>query len=218
MGKHSVTPAAARWAVALGGAAAAPYIAAKTYWACGGRAGLADGFDVVGEFERNGAPEALVWLEHHGIDFTAVLALTGVVLACALVRPWGRRLPAWLLLAPAWAGTLLIPYGLLTAVLAATGNDGGGHAAPSITPWVVPAGVGAFVGIGTALAVGAWSGGGAARSTPTVVQFGAVGAFPFPCSGGPRPGNAATVVLGPCAGWRCGSRSASCRWRPGRRG
>ena len=126
-----VTPTAARMVVVLGSVAAAPYVALKTYWSCGGRAGLADGFDVVGEFEKNGAPDALVWLERHGIDFTAVLALTGVMLAFALVRPWGRRLPRWLLLTPAWAGTLLIPYGLLTAVLALTRT--GSHAAPSMT-------------------------------------------------------------------------------------
>ncbi|MEU8435904.1 hypothetical protein AB0F18_23920 [Streptomyces sp. NPDC029216] len=150
-----VRPAAARMVVALGSVAAAPYIALKTYWAFGGRAGLADGFDVVGEFEKNGAPDALVWLERHGMDFTAVLALTAVMLASALVWPWGRRLPRRLLLAPAWAGTLLIPYGLLTAVVALTMN--GSHAAPSITQWVVPAGVGAFLGIGTALGIGAWS-------------------------------------------------------------
>ncbi|MEU5811026.1 hypothetical protein [Streptomyces sp. NPDC047718] len=150
-----VGPAAARLVVALGSVAAAPYVALKTYWAFGGRAGLADGFDLGGEFEKNGAPDAVVWLERHGLDFTAVSAVMGVVLACALVRPWGRSLPQRLVLAPAWAGTLLVPYGLLTAVLALTGN--GGHVAPLITPWVVPAGVGAFLGIGTALGVGAWS-------------------------------------------------------------
>ncbi|MBO0657057.1 hypothetical protein J1792_31270 [Streptomyces triculaminicus] len=149
-----VTPAAGK-VVALCTATAAPYIALKTYWAFGGRAGLADGFDLVDEFEKNGAPDALVWLERHGIDFTAVLALTGVMLAFALVRPRGRRLPRWLLFTPALAGTLLIPYGLLTAVLALTQN--GSNAAPAITQWVAPAGVGAFLGIGTALGVGAWS-------------------------------------------------------------
>ncbi|MGX2993502.1 hypothetical protein JNUCC64_04270 [Streptomyces sp. JNUCC 64] len=95
-------------------------------------------------------------LERHGVDFTAVLAaLAGVALAFALVRPWGRALPRWLLLVPAWAGTLLIPYGLLTAALALVGS--GAPAAPSVTWWVVPAGVGAFLGVGTALGVGAWS-------------------------------------------------------------
>ncbi|MEV7236606.1 hypothetical protein AB0N06_22295 [Streptomyces sp. NPDC051020] len=132
---------------------AVPYIAIKTYWASGGRTGLSDGFDMASEFRRHGGPDALVWLERHGIDFTAVLALTGLVLASALVRPWGRRFPRRLLLALAWTGTLLVPYGLLTAVLAITGN--GGHAETPITGWIVPAGVCAFLGIGTALGMGA---------------------------------------------------------------
>ncbi|MEV8015721.1 hypothetical protein AB0O76_05055 [Streptomyces sp. NPDC086554] len=150
-----VTPAVARTVVALGSAAAVPYIALKTFWAMGGRAGLADGFDLADEFAKNGASDEVVWLERHGIDFTAVLALMGVVLAFALVRPWGRRFPRWLLLTPALAGTLLVPYGLLTAVLALTRS--GSHTESSMTEWVVPAGACAFLGIGTALGVGAWS-------------------------------------------------------------
>ncbi|MFF2613131.1 hypothetical protein [Kitasatospora sp. NPDC058046] len=149
------TPATARRVAALGVAAAVPYIGLKSYWAAGGRAGLAAGFDVADEFARNGAPGALVWLERHGVDFTAVLALAGLAMACALAWPWGRRLPRGPLLVLACAGTLLVPYGLLTALLALTG-EGGGAAAP-ITGWVAPAGVGAFLGIGTALGVGAWS-------------------------------------------------------------
>ncbi|MEV7596310.1 hypothetical protein AB0O91_02865 [Kitasatospora sp. NPDC089797] len=138
------------WAAGL----ALPYIALKSYWAAGGRAGVADGFDIADEFRRNGAPTALVQLERHGVDFTAVLAATGVVLALALaLRPPRHPLPRRLLLAAAWAGTLLVPYGLLTAVLGALG-----HSSPDtrLTGWVVPAGASAFVGIGTALALAAW--------------------------------------------------------------
>ncbi|RKT18988.1 hypothetical protein BX285_3430 [Streptomyces sp. 1114.5] len=98
-----LAPKTARSAVPLAGALALPYIALKTYWAAGGRAGVADGFDVADEFARNGAPTALVWLERHGVDFTAVLALIGVALA------------------PTWAGTLLIPYGPLTGWVAPVG-------------------------------------------------------------------------------------------------
>ncbi|MFJ6773688.1 hypothetical protein ACIQOV_22505 [Kitasatospora sp. NPDC091257] len=162
---HAPTPAAARRVVALGAAATVPYIAVKTYWAAGGRAGLADGFDMADEFTRNGAPGALVLLERHGVDFTAVLALTGLLLACALVRPWGRKLPRRPLLALACAGTLLVPYGLLTGLLALPG-EGGAPAAP-ITGWIAPAGVGAFLGIGTALGVGAWSHRHPERGRPT---------------------------------------------------
>lgn len=140
--------------VTLAGSLALPYVAMKTYWAAGGRAGLADGFSLADEFRRNGGPAALIRLEHHGIDFTAVLALTGVALALVVARhlpqnPLLRRL----LLAPAWAGTLLIPYGLLTALLGALGT---GAEDARITGWILPAGVAAFVGIGTALAAAAW--------------------------------------------------------------
>ncbi|MFF7989250.1 hypothetical protein ACFZDG_05555 [Kitasatospora xanthocidica] len=150
-----LTPKTVRSVVPLAGALALPYIALKTYWAAGGRAGLADGFDLADEFARNGAPATLVWLERHGVDFTAVLALIGVALAVTLARrPPVHRLPRLLLLTPAWAGTLLIPYGLLTALLAPfdSSPDGG-----PLTGWVAAAGAAAFVGIGTALAVAASS-------------------------------------------------------------
>ncbi|MET8628459.1 hypothetical protein ABZW30_32740 [Kitasatospora sp. NPDC004669] len=140
--------------VTLAGGLALPYIALKSYWAAGGRGGLADGFEVADEFRRNNAPAALIWLEHHGVDFTAVLALTGLALAAVLAhRPPRLRPVRRLLLAVAWAGTLLVPYGLLTALLGALGRDDGGH---PLTGWVVPAGAAAFVGIGTALAASAW--------------------------------------------------------------
>ncbi|MFJ9845070.1 hypothetical protein ACIRYZ_32420 [Kitasatospora sp. NPDC101155] len=140
--------------VALTGSLALPYIALKTYWAAGGRAGMTDSFDMADEFRRNGGPAALIWLERHGVDFTAALALTGVALALLLAhRPPARPLPRRLLLVPAWAGTLLIPYGLLTALLGALGSGSGN--AP-LTGWVIPAGAAAFVGIGTALALSAW--------------------------------------------------------------
>ncbi|MEU7093345.1 MULTISPECIES: hypothetical protein [Kitasatospora] len=141
-------------AVALAASLALPYIALKSYWAAGGRAGMADGFDMADEFRHNGAPAALIWLERHGIDFTAVLALTGTTLALLLThRPPARPLPRRLLLTPAWAGILLIPYGLLTALLPALDRSSGDH---PLTGWVVPAGAAAFVGIGTALALSAW--------------------------------------------------------------
>src|SRR3954447_5895297 len=35
----------------------------------------------------------------------AVVQLVAVVLVLALVRPWGRRAPTWLVLFPVWVGT-----------------------------------------------------------------------------------------------------------------
>ncbi|WP_201258810.1 hypothetical protein [Streptomyces thermolilacinus] len=41
---------------------------------------------------------------------TALLAAVGVALALAFTRPWGERLPAWLVALPVWVGTgLLVP-------------------------------------------------------------------------------------------------------------
>ncbi|GGV44235.1 hypothetical protein GCM10010182_80900 [Actinomadura cremea] len=142
---------AVRWAARVGIASLLPYAAIKAYWAFGGRAGLRDGFDLAVEFRRNGAPEPIIWLEEHGIDFTAALAAVGAVLLLALVRPWGTRLPRWTLLVPAWAGAVLfLPYGSLTALLAF--SDGTDRNAAT-TGWLTVAAVMAFCGAGGSLGV-----------------------------------------------------------------
>jgi hypothetical protein len=49
---------------------------------------------------------------------TALLAAVGILLAMAFSRPWGERLPAWLVALPVWVGTgLLVPMLLLAPVL-----------------------------------------------------------------------------------------------------
>jgi hypothetical protein len=49
---------------------------------------------------------------------TAVVAAVGILLAMAFCRPWGERLPAWLVALPIWLGTgLLVPMLLLAPVL-----------------------------------------------------------------------------------------------------
>ncbi|KXY59601.1 hypothetical protein [Bacillus cereus] len=49
---------------------------------------------------------------------TAVLATVGILLAMAFCRPWGERLPAWLVALPIWVGTgLLVPILLIAPVL-----------------------------------------------------------------------------------------------------
>lgn len=49
---------------------------------------------------------------------TAVLAAIGILLAMAFTRPWGERLPAWLIAFPVWVGTgLLVPMLVLAPVL-----------------------------------------------------------------------------------------------------
>lgn len=49
---------------------------------------------------------------------TAVLAAIGILLAMAFCRPWGERLPAWLVALPIWVGTgLLVPILLIAPIL-----------------------------------------------------------------------------------------------------
>jgi amino acid transporter len=129
-----------------------PYMALKSYWAMGGTAGIPAGFDMADEFAKNGAPSALVWMERHGLDFTAILALGGALLLMTLTWSMGMRMPRRLLLVSAWLGALLfLPYGLLTALVAVIG--GNDSDAPELTGWLTAAGVLAFCGVGAALAV-----------------------------------------------------------------
>jgi hypothetical protein len=49
---------------------------------------------------------------------TIILAAAGILLAMAFCRPWGERLPTWLVAFPVWVGTgLLVPMLLLAPVL-----------------------------------------------------------------------------------------------------
>ncbi|MDQ6524437.1 hypothetical protein RB608_12540 [Nocardioides sp. LHD-245] len=133
-----------------------PYVSIKTYWALGGSAGLPSGFDMALEFEKNGAPDLLVWMERHSIDFTVVLALAGVALLAMLTGRRSPRVPRLLLLIPAWMGAIfLVPYGLLTAITAASGGAG---EQGQVTGWLTVAAVLTFCGLGTCLGICALSG------------------------------------------------------------
>jgi Protein of unknown function (DUF3995) len=112
-----------RWAVGAGYAAFAwglIFALISFYWGCGGTIGLST---VGGTIER-------LAREHSAGIFVAVwvtglLKLVGAVLALALVRPWGSKLPRRLVALLSWtAAVLLTLYGgtLVAAdALAATG-------------------------------------------------------------------------------------------------
>ncbi|MEU7292881.1 hypothetical protein AB0A76_06700 [Streptomyces exfoliatus] len=133
-------------------AALVPYTALKTAWALG----LPLGHTGTG---RPGVDPAYtsdlgIWLYDNGVDVTAVLAVLGMLLALALTRPWGRRLPRLPLLALGWAGAgALAPFGAFLAalgVLAWTGAVSTGLA--DHAPWVVAIAYGGFSCYGLALA------------------------------------------------------------------
>lgn len=141
-------PSTAAWA---GATSLAPYAVMKTYWAFGGSAGKPAG-DLAVQLEANGAPDVLVWMERHGLDFTAVGALVAMLFLAALVMSWGARLPRWSLLVPGWAGALtLTPYGLGTMIAAPLGFTVGD--AEGWSAWVGIVGGLAFAGLGIALGI-----------------------------------------------------------------
>lgn len=97
------------WAVFVVGAL---YAAVSAYWAAGGAVGLDTLGGTLAEQARARNPQliAIVWL-------TVVLKLVGAVLGLALVQPWGRRVPRWMLLTASWTATVvLVLYGGLLVV------------------------------------------------------------------------------------------------------
>ncbi|MFD8479430.1 hypothetical protein [Kitasatospora sp. NPDC059673] len=90
-------------------AATLPYLALKIAWVAGSSIGVhGDGM-------------------HSGSMIGANLATLGMdaiaaALALALARPWGRRVPGWLLILPMWVATgLLAPIALVVPVAAVVG-------------------------------------------------------------------------------------------------
>lgn len=137
----------------------------KLYWAWGGTAGKPAGMNLADEFAKNGAPQFLVWLEKHGIDFTAVGMILGITLLGALTRPWGqvfprwvpclrgRRVPRWLPLAPGWAAALTLgPYGAIGMATIVTGGLSSVNTA-GMSPVVFVIGFLDFISIGLSLGV-----------------------------------------------------------------
>jgi hypothetical protein len=80
-----------------------PYLLIKIVW-------------TIGLFLPNEEMGDLNWRIINAV--TAVLAAIGILLAMAFSRPWGERLPAWLVALPIWVGTgLLVPMVLIAPIL-----------------------------------------------------------------------------------------------------
>ena len=133
----------------LGGALAmVPYLLIKVSWVAGALLGVLPydaGFSLGGWVALNVA--------------TIVMAATGIALAVAIARPWGRRIPATPLLATAWVGggllVPMLPYLALTSVFtdAATGTATDAAAAPAMPGWEAALITASFAGLGLGLAV-----------------------------------------------------------------
>lgn len=94
-----VADAAWWWAVA--------FAALSVFWAAGGRTGL----HPLEEVDATRAEVAVVNLGTAAVKLAAGLAALGTV------RPWGRRVPRWLLLAATWAAAgLMLGHALVNYV------------------------------------------------------------------------------------------------------
>ncbi|MFJ4568568.1 hypothetical protein ACIP4U_33970 [Streptomyces caelestis] len=124
-----------------------PYLLIKVGWVAGSLLGLLPvgaGFSLAEWVVLNAA--------------TIAMAGIGIVVALALVRPWGMRLPGMPLIFCAWVGTgflvPVLPYAVLTALF---GTDGGGSEGsedgPSMPEWEAALVQAGFVGMGLGLAV-----------------------------------------------------------------
>ncbi|MFD6435189.1 hypothetical protein [Streptomyces venezuelae] len=116
-------------------AACLPYLALKIAWICGSRLGIPDGSPLL--------DHRLTMIVANGL--TVLMDAGVIVLALLLTRPWGLRMPGWLLAGPMWVATgLLAPivagYPLQLAVDAlgggAGGSSGGGGDEPFLDGWV----------------------------------------------------------------------------------
>jgi hypothetical protein len=94
----------AAWISAVG---CMPYLVLKVVWTIGMPVGITD----QSELDTSG------WVA--GNALMAVIQLLGLLLVLALTQTWARRLPAYLLLVPAWVGT-----GLLFQVVVGAGLIG----------------------------------------------------------------------------------------------
>jgi hypothetical protein len=117
-----------------------PYLVLKALWLSGHSTGAAD---------AAGAAELLDQRHIVGDVVTAGMELAAIALVLALTYPWGRRLPAAVVLAPIWVATGLLapialglPLGLVVQAFA------GGSAAPAgngLQGWVYAAVYGGFI-------------------------------------------------------------------------
>ncbi|MFJ5677546.1 hypothetical protein [Streptomyces sp. NPDC093097] len=111
-------------------AACLPYLALKVAWVAGSRVGIPDGSELL-------AHETVMRIAN---ALTCLMDASVIVLALLLTRPWGRRVPAWLVAVPLWVATgLLAPIVVgfpATLVAGALGAETVGAQAAAQASWL----------------------------------------------------------------------------------
>ncbi|MGW1891774.1 hypothetical protein ACWCP6_16190 [Streptomyces sp. NPDC002004] len=127
-----------------------PYLALKIAWIGGSHLGIPDGS---------------VLLEHRAMmvaanSLTVLMDGAVILLSLVLTRPWGMRVPAWLLAVPMWIATglltpIMIGFPAQLAVRAVQGSGGGPstgpHGSPFLAEWVFGVVYTGFIAQGLAL-------------------------------------------------------------------
>ncbi|MGW2768276.1 hypothetical protein [Streptomyces sp. NPDC001275] len=124
-----------------------PYLVIKVSWVVGSLLGL---LPVGRGFSLGG------WLVLNTV--TIGMAAAGITLGLALVRPWGMRIPGWLVGFFAWVGSgflvSILPFVVVSALVnsgtASSGGSGGDAAMPGWEAVLLQC---SFVGTGIALAI-----------------------------------------------------------------
>ncbi|MGW7820678.1 hypothetical protein ACWGLF_21705 [Streptomyces puniciscabiei] len=125
-------------------AACLPYLSLKLAWIAGSHLGIPDGSPLL----EHRLTMALI----NGL--TVLMDATVVVLALLLTRPWGRRVPAWLLAVPMWLAVgLLAPImvGFPLQLALHSGEDGHSDGKPFLADWVFGVVYSGFIVQGLAL-------------------------------------------------------------------
>ncbi|MEO3766977.1 hypothetical protein [Streptomyces sp. B5E4] len=145
-----------RWSGYGAALALAPYALIKVSWVVGALLGVAPvggGFDLAG------------WLLLNTV--TIGMAGIGIALGLALVRPWGMRIPAWLVAFCAWVGSgflvSILPYAVVSTLWDAARGDSAPGGSPDGDDPVMPGWEAALIqfsfvsmGVGLALALPAY--------------------------------------------------------------
>lgn len=122
--------------------ATVPYLTLKAAWLTGSNVGITDI-----DFVRDPAVHALNLV-------TAGMDVLAVVIAIAFVAPFGRTIPAWLLLLPAWVASGLLAPIMVASPLTALVATGDVKSSLPLATWVTPIVYGGFTVQGIGLIVG----------------------------------------------------------------
>ncbi|MER7205016.1 hypothetical protein ABT363_46375, partial [Streptomyces sp. NPDC000188] len=110
-----------------------PYLTLKIAWIGGSHLGIPEGSPLLDHRASMAAANSVTVLMDGAV----------IVLALLLTRPWGRRVPAWLLVFPMWVATGLLtpimtgyPLQLLVRAFGGSVNHGGSKGGPFLDEWV----------------------------------------------------------------------------------